>query len=107
MLRMVPLPVPGRNCLGERRSGLEQAVAAQALVEDGFDQLGLGEAGAPGGAAEDLFGPEIGLEVDLEEVAGAGVAIETELEAAIIERAIFLGDPARVVGDDRGPFGVV
>src|SRR5687768_5771252 len=99
MLRMVPLPVTGRNAL-------EQAVAAQALAEDGLDQLGLAEAGERRGTAEDLLGPEIGLEVDLEELAAAGLAVEAELEAAVIERAIILGDSLRVVGDDRGPFVV-
>ena len=72
---------------------LQQAVAAQALVEDGLDQLRLGEAGADRRAAEHLLRPEIGLEVDLEELDGAGVAVEPELEAAIIERPIFLGHP--------------
>src|SRR3712207_8285814 len=32
---------------------------------------------------------------------------ESELEAAIVERPELLGDPARVVGDDRHPFLVV
>src|SRR3954470_9617720 len=61
---------------------IEQAVAAQALVEDGLDQLRLAEAGARRGSAEHLLRPEIGLEVELEEVAGPGFEIEAELEPA-------------------------
>ena len=80
---------------------------AQALVEDGLDELGLGEAGESGGAAEHLFGPEVGLEVELEEVERAALRVEAELEAAVIERSEFLGDAAGVLGDDRGPMVVL
>src|SRR5690606_28441596 len=57
-----------------RRSArrIEQAVAAQAFVEDRLDQLRLGHAGQHRRAAIDLLRPEIGLEVDLEEANLAG-----------------------------------
>src|SRR5205085_2474773 len=61
-----------------RRSAIEQAMAAEAFVEDGLDQLRLGEPGAGGRAAEHLLRPEIGLQVDLEEVKRAGRSVVAE-----------------------------
>ena len=72
------------------------------FVKDGLDQLRLGQAGARGRAAEHLLRPEIGLQIDLEEVERAGLGVEAEFEAAIIERAIFLGHLQGEFGDHGG-----
>src|SRR3954463_15414038 len=86
---------------------IEQAVAAQPLIKNGLDKLRLGQASADRGPAEHLLRPEIGLKIDLEEVAGAGLDIEPELEASIIERTEFLGDLQRHLGDPGQPDFIV
>src|SRR5436190_10374901 len=96
-----------RTIIVKPRSVIEQPVPAQALVENGLDQLGLGQAGADRRAAEHLLRPEIGLEVELEEVERSGLRIEPELEAAVIEGAEFLGDAPRIFRDLRHPALVV
>jgi hypothetical protein len=54
-----------------------------------------------GGAAVDLFGPEIGVEVQLQETGRRRFAVHAEFVAAVIERLIFLHQLAGVALDLR------
>src|SRR5690349_10721218 len=64
----------------------EQALARQALGQDGLDQVAVAPADLGGGHGDGLPGPKVAVEVHLQELDLAGAHIETELEAAVIER---------------------
>src|SRR3546814_18362538 len=72
-----------------------------AFGDDRLDQIGLGKPRRNGGAAEHLFGPQVAVEIDLEQPHFAGREIEAKLEAAIVERPDDLGPPPGFITKNR------
>src|SRR5262249_32531412 len=70
---------------------LVQLVPPQPLGDDRFDQVFLRPAHQLGRAAIALLRPQVALQVDLEQVDCAGLLVEAEFEAAVVERPEYLG----------------
>src|SRR5687768_3983445 len=79
----------------------QQPLAAQAFGEDGLDQVAMAPADLGGGHGDGLAGPQVAVEVHLEELGLARAHIQAELEAAVVERLELAQHLARPRLDQR------
>src|SRR3546814_3245998 len=83
-----------------RRRGLD--LADHAFGDDRLDQFGVRETGDHGRTREQFFGPQVAIEIDLEQPHVPGRVFDAEFAPAIIEPPEDRATPRPIVGNPVG-----